>query len=97
MDLGGINNKLKKLLGILVLGLLCTFSFEKDAHADETWECLLYNRDCSLAYKLKRTVQDLNPLDYFEKRKECQARADRADTVAAGKRRFKYCMDNYPD
>ena len=84
---------MKKILGILVLGLLCTSSFEKDAHADETWECLLYNRDCSLAHKLKWAIKDLNPVDYFEKRKKCQEWADRMDTVAIGKKRYKSCME----
>ena len=39
-------------------------------------------------------LDDLNPLNYFEKRKERQADADRADTVAIGKRRYKDCMSN---
>ena len=47
---------MKKLLGIVVLGLL------------------------------------LSGCDYFEKRKICQALADRADTVAIGKAWRKDCM-----
>ena len=43
------------------------------------------------------TLDDLNPLNYFEKRKKCQASADRADTVAMGKRRYKDCMENPDD
>ena len=47
---------MKKLLGIIVLGLL------------------------------------LSGCDYFEKRKICQAFADRQDTVAIGKAKYKHCM-----
>ena len=39
-------------------------------------------------------MDDLNPLNYFKRRKECQNRADRADTVAQGKRIYKNCMEN---
>lgn len=39
-------------------------------------------------------IDDLNPLNYFKRRKECQNRADRADTVAQGKRIYKSCMEN---
>ena len=39
------------------------------------------------------TLDDLNPLNYFEKRKECLRRKDNADTVAIGKRRYKNCME----
>ena len=35
-----------------------------------------------------------NTLDYFEKRKKCQEEADRADTVAEGKRYYKNCMED---
>ena len=38
------------------------------------------------------TIDDLNPLNYFEKRKECLRRKDNADTVAIGKRIYKNCM-----
>ena len=81
---------MKKLLGILVLGLLLS----GNAYAACVFNC---PTEKTLLEKLKNNIDDLNPINYFEKRKKCQARADRADTVAAGKRRFKYCMDNYPD
>ena len=35
---------------------------------------------------------DINPVKYFEKRKECKEWADRADTVYLGKERYKDCM-----
>jgi len=34
----------------------------------------------------------LSGCDYFEKRKICQAFADRQDTVAIGKAKYKHCM-----
>ena len=80
---------MKKLLGILVLGLLLGALASCD---DGSINCRFYG-NCTSLEKLKNNITDLNPIDYFEKRKECQARADRADTVAAGKRRFKYCME----
>ncbi len=51
---------MKKLLGILVLGLL---------------------------------LGALASCDYLDKRKKCQQRADRMDTVALGKRLYKNCME----
>ena len=38
------------------------------------------------------TLDNVNPLNYFKKRKKCQAQADRADTVAIGKNYYKHCM-----
>ena len=38
-------------------------------------------------------LDDVNPVNYFKKRKECKERQDRADTVAIGKRWYKECMD----
>ena len=43
---------------------------------------------------VSNAIDDLNPLNYFKRRKECQNRADRADTVAQGKRIYKNCMEN---
>ncbi len=37
-------------------------------------------------------VEDVNPVNYFAKRKKCKERQDRADTVAIGKRWYKECM-----
>ena len=83
---------MKKLFGIVVLGLLYTFSFEKEAHAISA-SCVWDYKNCTLLEKLEMKVGDLNPLNYFEKRKECQDRADRMDTVAIGKRYYKRCME----
>ncbi len=42
---------------------------------------------------VENTLDDLNPLNYFEKRKQCLRRKDNADTVAIGKRIYKSCME----
>ena len=47
-----------------------------------------------LRCKTEDVTSSLNPIDYFEKRKECLRRKDHADTVAIGKRVYKNCMDN---
>lgn len=47
-----------------------------------------------LRCKTEDVTSSLNPIDYFEKRKECLRRKDNADTVAIGKRVYKNCMDN---
>jgi len=108
---------MKKLLGILVLGLMlisidlsnptrveaevCTWCVTKDQKLD----CLFgkgvwKNKHCTLPdtrgffKKQWDKLDDLNPVTYFEKRKECKEEADRADTVYEGKQRYKSCMDD---
>ena len=39
-------------------------------------------------------LKDLNPVTYFEKRKECKEGADMQDTVYDGKEYYKDCMDD---
>ena len=77
---------IKKILGIIVLSLLLSGNVYTapvgDAIIGET----------SIWYKVGNTIDDINPLNYFKKRKKCQAQADRADTVAIGKRWYKDCM-----
>jgi hypothetical protein len=54
----------------------------------------MYGRaDCTPGWGLFRKLGSINPSDYFKKRKECRESADRADTVAMGKRRYKSCME----
>ena len=96
---------MKKLLGILVLGLLLII-FSDTAQA--VWLCP--NPDEKIVFPknggyicVKRGLLDkvgdalddldLNPVTYFEKRKECKEWADNADTVAKGKERYKDCME----
>ena len=84
---------MKKLLGILVLGLLF-ISIDLSnpiAVKAETLQELINRTHMS---KTEKFFHKLNPLNYFEKRKECQRGADTQDTVAMGKRYYKNCMDD---
>ena len=47
----------------------------------------------SKAKKAADALDNINPMNYFEKKKKCQAIADRMDTVRIGKIRYKECMD----
>ena len=76
---------MKKLLGIIVLSLLMSGNVYSAAIGDD-----LFKR--SIFEKAGDALDDLNPLNYFKKRKKCQAQADRADTVADGKNYYKHCM-----
>jgi len=77
---------MKKLLGIIVLSLLFSGSTYSATVED------IMNGETSIWYKVGNTIDDINPLNYFKKRKKCQAQADRADTVAIGKNYYKHCM-----
>ena len=77
---------MKKLLGILVLGLLLS----GNAYAANVFNT---PTEKTFFHKLKWAIKDLNPIDYFEKRKKCQEWADRMDTVAIGKKIYKSCME----
>ena len=76
---------MKKILGIIVLSLLLSGNAYSAAIGDD-----LFKR--SIFEKAGDALDDLNPLNYFKKRKKCQAQADRADTVAIGKNYYKHCM-----
>ena len=76
---------MKKILGIIVLSLLLSGNAYSAAIGDD-----LFKR--SIFEKAGDALDDWNPLNYFKKRKKCQAQADRADTVADGKNYYKHCM-----
>ena len=78
---------MKKILGIIVLSLLLSGNAYSATVED------IMNGDTSIWYKVGNTIDDINPLNYFKKRKKCQAIADNMDTVRIGKRRYKECMD----
>ena len=68
---------MKKLLGIVVLGLLfVSIDLSNPTRVEAGW------------------FDSINPVKYFEQRKICQEIADRMDTVAEGKRRYKNCMED---
>jgi|TARA_B110000238_G_scaffold29427_1_gene29604 hypothetical protein len=50
-----------------------------------------------LICKAESAVDSINPVTYFKNREKCQARADKKDTVAAGKKFFKKCMKRPSD
>ena len=85
---------MKKLLGIVVLGLVLII-FSNTAQAACTLKQLQRGTcdERSFFDKVGDALDDINPLNYFEKRKKCQDQADRMDTVAIGKRYFKHCME----
>ena len=78
---------MKKILGIIVLSLLLSGNAYSATVED------IMNGDTSIWYKVGNTIDDINPLNYFKKRKKCQAIADNMDTVRIGKIRYKECMD----
>lgn len=90
------------LTTVLVTGFsLTTFLLESKAATSDMTYCggkFHMKKDMSIFTKLRCKTEDvadsLNPINYFEKRKECIRRKDNADTVAIGKRIYKNCMDN---
>ena len=87
---------MKKLLGIVVLGLLF---ISIDLSNPTTVKAVTYEEMMEEAlgkkWKKKQSIlHKLNPANYFKKRKECKYYADRQNTVAEGKRYYKNCMDD---
>ena len=78
---------MKKILAIMVLGLFMS----GNAYSGDS----LAKRKGWLIEKniFEKAFDAVNPLNYFEKKKKCQAIADRMDTVRIGKIRYKECMD----
>ena len=76
---------MKKLLGIIVLGLLLS--------ANAYSQTLLGKMESERKNIFEKAADAINPLNYFKKKKKCQAIADRMDTVRIGKIRYKECMD----
>jgi len=75
---------MKKLLSIIVLGLLLS----GNAYSGSVFPSLNTEKNI-----FEKAFDAVNPLNYFEKKKKCQDRADNADTVRIGKRWYKECMD----
>ena len=92
---------MKKLLGILVFTLLfISIDLIKPTKVEACHHLGLtawsdHSTFQKMKCKIKYAARDLNPANYFKNKKKCQAYADRADTVAIGKRRYKDCME-YP-
>ena len=77
---------MKKLLGILVLGLLLSGN-AFGVSLKELQE--LQNKNKPWYKKI-----EVPGVNYFKKRKDCKDYADRADSVYLGKQRYKTCMEN---
>ena len=75
---------MKKILGIIVLSLLLS----SNAYSGSVFPSLNTEKNI-----FEKAFDAVNPLNYFEKKKKCQAIADRMDTVRIGKIRYKECMD----
>ena len=93
---------MKKLLAITVVGLLFILIDSINPTKVKACHTLFYMKwsEHSAFQKLKckaeSVIDDVNPVNYFKNKKMCQAYADRAETVARGKVRYKECMKN-PD
>ena len=76
---------MKKILGTVVLGLLISGNVYS--------QTLLGKMESERKNIFEKAADAINPLNYFKKKKKCQAIADRMDTVRIGKIRYKECMD----
>ena len=88
---------MKKLLGIAIFTLLfisIDLIKSNEAEACHEWQSKWAEHSAFEKLKCKAgwVIDDINPVNYFKKRKKCQAQADRADTVADGKNYYKHCM-----
>ena len=88
---------MKKFLGIFGFGLLFILidsinptKVEACHNVFTSWS--EHSAFEKLKCKAESTIDDINPVKYFKNKKRCQAYADRADTVAIGKERYKDCM-----
>jgi hypothetical protein len=77
---------MKKLLGIMVLGLLLSGN-AFGVSLKELQE--LQNKNKPWYKKI-----EVPGVNYFKKRKDCKDYADRADSVYLGKQRYKTCMED---
>jgi len=95
---------MKKILRILVLSFVfISIDLIKPTEVEACHGSILSKKTWAqhsafekLKCKAGWIIDDINPVNYFKNKKKCQAYADRADTVAIGKRRYKACME-YPN
>ncbi len=87
---------MKKLLGILVLGLLfISIDLSNPTTAEAaTFEELMKR---SKMNKLERILYDLNPARYLKKRKECKEDSERMESTYLEKQYYKDCMNGEYD
>jgi len=84
---------MKKLLGILVLGLLfISIDLSNSTRVEaETLQELINRTHMS---KTEKFFHKLNPLNYFEKRKECKEDSERMESTYLEKEYYKDCMED---
>ena len=91
---------MRKVIAILVLGLLFISidlsnpTTVKAASFEELEKKLREKRRNRGFFKKQWDKLNLNPVTYFEKRKECKEGADMQDTVYDGKEYYKDCMED---
>ena len=94
-SLGIRYEKISIILGLCILFFIISanidyaeseskFDYSKYIDPDSSW---------NKKQRAKKFLKNITGMSYFEKRKECQAIADRMDTVRIGKIRYKECMD----
>ena len=87
---------MKKLLGIVVLGLLfisIDLSNPTTVKAD-TFEEMMEKARMN---KFERMLYDLNPARYLKKRKECKEDSERMESTYLEKEYYKDCMNGEYD
>ena len=84
---------MKKLLGIVVLGLLF---ISIDLSNPTTVKAATYEEmmEEALMSKSERILHKLNPSNYFKKRKRCKEESERMETTYSEKMRYKSCMSD---
>ena len=89
---------MKFFLGVVIFTLLfISIDLIKPTKVEACHFGWILSRDHHSTFELLKckagsAVDSINPLKYFKNREKCQARADKRETVAAGKKFFKKCM-----
>ncbi len=89
---------MKKILGIVIFTLLfISIDLIKPTKVEACHAGWVVPRSHHSTFEILKckagsAVDSINPVTYFKNREKCQARADKKDTVAAGKKFFKKCM-----
>ena len=90
---------MKKLLGILVLGLLfisIDLSNPTRVEAD-TFEEMVERARKGKMSKTEKILHKLNPAKYLKKRKECKEDSERMESTYLEKEYYKDCMNGEYD
>ena len=91
---------MKKLLGILVLGLLFIsigLSNPTTVEAAKTLEEVAESLGKKKMGWFEKKLDDINPANYFKKRKECKEDSERMESTYLEKEYYKDCMNGEYD